>query len=204
MLLSIQSHSQKFEPASNVGVDVGFLVFIGKQNAPEMYGFQKSFTTAYFGDLRRGIRSGLIHSSDLDNCNNAFLVPIYYAWRNKPTVNKEPIVVETFGDFIFGIISAIVPSRVEYNIGPTIGYFQSSNSPVYEDEYRVRRNMLISINAGIRPSFQIWRFNLGFNFNVGYVPTKNFRYYSPNTYENGTTSNWMVNVGGYLTYSFDI
>jgi len=204
MLLGIHGHSQELEPASNAGVDAGFLVFMGKQNAPEMMGFYKSFTTAYFGDLRNGIRTGLIHSTDLENCNNALLVPIYFARRNKPTINKEPIIVETFGDFIFGIISAIVPSRVEYNIGPTIGYFQSSKTPLYEDEYRVRRNMLFAINAGVRPSFQIWRFNLGFNLNVGYVPTKNFRYYSPNTYENGTTSNWMVNFGGYLTYSFDI
>lgn len=203
-LIGFSSNAQQYEPAYSSGVEIGAIAFIGKQNAPDMLGLHKSFTTAYFGDLRSGFRTGLSYSSDFENCNNAFLVPIYFARRNKPTVSKEPIIIDTFGDLIFGLLSSIIPSRVEYNIGPTIGYIQQNSNPIFDDEYRVRREMFFSINAGVRPSFQIWRLNLGFNFNIGYVPTKNFRYYSTNTFYNGTTSNWMVNMGGFLTYAFDL
>jgi hypothetical protein len=198
ILNSIKTKGQQYEQAYCIGYEMGALGFMSKQNAPDMFSQYNSLTFAYFGDLRNGIRTGLDFATELDGAKNSFIIPVYYAYRSQPKVERR--VVETFSDLLY----AIFPSRFELNVGPCFGYFTKNNNNITNNEFRVRREMLFSINAGLRPSFQIWRFNLGVNLNVGYIPTKNFRYYSSNEYENGLTTNWMVHIGGSLTYSFNI
>lgn len=195
---SIKTIGQQYEQAYCFGYEIGALGFISKQNAPDMFSQYNSLTIAYFGDLRNGIRTGLDYTTELEGADNSFIFPIYYAYRSQPRIEKR--VVEKFSDLLY----IIFPSRFEINVGTNLGYFTKSKNAISDSEFRVRREVLFSINAGLRPSFQIWRFNLGVNLNVGYIPTKNFRYYSINEYENGLTTNWMLHIGGYLTYAFDI
>lgn len=197
-LNSIKTIGQQYEQAYCFGYEIGALGFISKQNAPDMFNQYNSLTIAYFGDLRNGIRTGLDYATELEGTDNSFIIPIYYAYRSQPRLEKR--VVETFSDLLY----AVFPSRFEINVGPSFGYFAKSKKSITDNEFRVQREVLFSINAGIRPSFQIWRFNLGVNLNVGYIPTKNFRYYSTNEYENGLTTKWIVHIGGYLTYAFDM
>jgi len=195
--------AQEFEPAKEVGAEFGSKAMLGKQGVSGNYSFSKSVSVAYFYDLRNGIRTGFTHYSEFEGVHKGYSLPIYYAFRTKSRQNNEEIIVESFGDLLVGILTYLIPNRIEYNIGPSFGYFQEDPGSVTNNSYKLNNKYYLSADARLRLTFQIWRFNMGGNFGLSYIPSKNFYYVSSDPFANGNRTNWSFDVAAILSFSFD-
>jgi len=196
--------AQEFEPAKEVGAELGFKAMQGKQGVSGNYSFFQSLSGAYFYDLRNGIRTGFTHYNEFEGTLKGYSLPIYYAFRTKSRQNNnEEIIVESFGDLLVGILTYLIPNRIEYNIGPSFGYFQEDPGSAVNNSYKLNNEYYLSADARLRLTFQIWRFNLGGNFGLSYIPSKNFYYVSSDPFANGNGTNWSFDVAAIFSFSFD-
>ncbi|MEW5846211.1 MAG: hypothetical protein AB1777_08100 [Bacteroidota bacterium] len=202
VFLAISIKAQEFEPAKDFGSEFGITGMFGKEgidgNSSPFWGI----SGAYFYDLRNGVRVGINRYYNYSGAQYGYLLPIYYAYRTRSSRSNAPFEYETFGEFMLQLFTHLIPGRAEFNVGPVLGYFKTSNQPI-TDGYKLNNQAYLAANAKIRLTFQIWRFNLGGNFGASYIPSKNFYLVSPDPMLNGNRTSWSLEVGAILTFSFD-
>lgn len=194
--------AQEYEPAKDLGSEFGITGMFGKEgidgNSSPFYGI----SGAYFYDLRNGVRVGINRYYDYSGAQYGYLLPIYYAHRTSSSRSKAPFEFETFGEFMLELFTHLIPGRAEFNVGPVLGYFKTSNQTI-NNGYKLTNQAYLAANAKIRLTFQIWRFNLGGNFGASYIPSKNFYLVSPDPMLNGNRTSWSLEAGAILSFSFD-
>jgi hypothetical protein len=195
--------AQELDFSNAAGIEFGASDLIAKEGAPDNISFHCGVSWAYFFDLKHGIRTGITRYYDTQGADYGIIVPLLFSKRT-PSKRDYSNDAETFGGYLFNtFFSGIFPWRAEYTIGPAFGYFKKSSN-INEEEYKLSSEFFFAINGGIRVSAQIWRFNLGGKFEVGYVPTKNFYFISSDPQWNGIKTAWMFHGGLFLSYSFDM
>ncbi|HOK62255.1 hypothetical protein [Tenuifilum sp.] len=194
--------AQEFEPAKDFGSEFGITGMFGKEGIDGNNSAYVGFTGAYFYDLKNGLRVGINRYYNFSGAEYAYTLPIYFAHRTKSSRSNEPFVFDTFGEFLLQLFTHIIPGRAEFNAGPVIGYFKSTNQTI-SNGYKLTNPVYLAANAKLRLTFQIWRFSLGGNFGASYVPSKNFYLVSPDPVFNGNRTSWSLEIGAFLSFSFD-
>lgn len=194
--------AQEFEPAKDFGSEFGITGMFGKEGIDGNNSAYVGFTGAYFYDLKNGLRVGINRYYNFSGAEYAYTLPIYFAHRTKSSRSNEPFVFNTFGEFLLQLFTHIIPGRAEFNAGPVIGYFKSTNQTI-SNGYKLTNPVYLAANAKLRLTFQIWRFNLGGNFGASYIPSKNFYLVSPDPVFNGNRTSWSLEIGAFLSFSFD-
>ncbi len=196
--------AQELEPAKEIGAEIGVKIMLGKQGVEENLSVFQSVSGAYIFDFKHGIRSGFTRYSEFEGTKNGYSIPLYYAYRTKSKLNKnEEIFIDLFSDLIIGIFTSLIPNRMEYNIGPSFGYFSEDLGTATAKSYKLQNKYYVSEDARLRLTFQIWRFNLGGNIGLSYIPSKNFYYVSSDPFANGNRTNWSFDAAAILSFSFD-
>lgn len=194
--------AQEFEPAKDFGSEFGLTGMFGKEGIDGNNSAYVGFTGAYFYDLKNGLRVGINRYYNFSGAEYAYTLPIYFAHRTKSSRSNEPFVFDTFGEFLLQLFTHIIPGRAEFNAGPVIGYFKSTNQTI-SNGYKLTNPVYLAANAKLRLTFQIWRFNLGGSFGASYIPSKNFYLVSPDPVFNGNRTSWSLEIGAFLSFSFD-
>ena len=205
LILSICANAQTAaEKRSNLSDDIGFFAGV---YAP-MYKGQESdlllgMTYAHFYSNGIGYRTGFQLASRVAEVDNAFGIPIAFAYRTRSRDSSGRVRrgVEAAGtsfgyDVIMGYpkplqgafaaFLANLFSNVEFHAGLTPGYISGESSPVstsswgqgYKniDRTWTERNgrLSLSLDAGTCFNYRIWRFDLKLSPAFHYNLTKNY------------------------------
>jgi hypothetical protein len=114
------------------------------------------FLTHWFG-----VRPGVSLITDLKNNSPYLKIPCLFAVRSNTT--HIYLEHETFQEFLLSLFLYIMPTRFEFNLGPSLGYVW--NNP---------RHLAVSIDGNLRMGFQFWRIGIHGDLGVNYLCTKNF------------------------------
>jgi hypothetical protein len=125
-------------------------------------GYITSLYSGYFLTHRFGFRSGASLIMDLKNGSPYIKIPCLVAIRT-PTVRLAIPEPETFKEFLLNLFLLILPTRFEFNAGPSFGYVWNN-----------QRNFASSIDINLRMGFQFWRIGIHGNMGANYLWTKNF------------------------------
>lgn len=168
-----------------VGASVGFGAIIIKKQRTSLFIPKSTISYSYHPDSRHGFRTGISYSNNVEGCDEIFEIPIYYSYKTKSKHDPEIKSVSS----ILDLFSFLFPQRVEFFLGPTLGYIKrkddylfatSSNNQYYSDEFVADRKISLSIEIAVKPSYQIGPVNIYYSFGVGYLLTRNFKYISDN------------------------
>jgi hypothetical protein len=151
-------------------------------------GFITSLYSGYFLTHWFGIRPGVSVIMDLNNNAPYLKIPCLFAVRS-PIVRTTITEPENFREFLFNFFLYILPSRYEFNIGPSLGYVWNS-----------RRHLASSIDMNLRMGFQIWRIGIHGNMGFNYLWTKNF--IDRNRIATEARQAWYVNLSIGVSFRF--
>ena len=218
LILSICANAQTVaEKRSNLSDDIGFYAgaYIPMYNGQEsdvVFGI----TYAHFYSNGIGYRTGFQLASRVAEVDNAFGIPIAFAYRtrSRDSSSRARSGVEAAGtsfgyDVIMGnsrplqgAFAAFLVnlfSNVEFHAGLTPGYISGESSPVstaysgwnYMDVDRTwtERNgrFSLSLDAGTCFNYRIWRFDLKLSPALHYNLTKNYIFNTESIrFENGS------------------
>lgn len=173
-----------------------------------------SFIAGYYFSPAIGLHSGVKISDNLEGSDRYFACPIYISAGKTfhPDGNHSITPDLSNGrDFIFSMLGALRPGRLAVYAGPTLGSIQPSSSitmskaadgDLYKNGYTTDTHFALTLDAGIRASYMIWRFALDFNFGASYLATNNIRFESEIHPQNGYQPDWFVNISGGLSFHF--
>jgi hypothetical protein len=139
---------------------------------------------AYYLYKHVGIRSGINITKDLSGVDNYVSVPVYFSYRTDLSRGRM-FNTESCSDFLFSLILIIFPSNIEFNVGPSMGYFQGFDNYTVTDGYKLNNNFALSLDAGLKAKLYVWRLALVGSVSVGYMPTQNLIYQSTDKEKNG-------------------
>ena len=158
-----------------------------------------------------GLRSGFRFTNPFPGCRSIYSVPLQVCYRtNSFTFDPNEMETENLGETIFYSFMSLMPINFEFNGGVNLGYADThpvNRDPVkhqttQESYYGVYQNIYGSLNAGTRMNFQIWHFNLFFDYQLNYLPTRNFSFYSNYGKAKGYTPTWLNELSGGLQLRF--
>ncbi|MDR1594817.1 MAG: hypothetical protein LBS43_10120 [Prevotellaceae bacterium] len=136
--------------------------FDTRMNSDLSDGFVTSLYGSHFLTHNLGVRSGISLITYLKDDSPYLKIPCLFAFRT-PTFHFSNWEAESFGEFLFNLFLAIIPTRCEVNLGPSIGYVWNN-----------QRNFASSIDGNLRLGFQIWRIGINGNMGVNCLWTRNF------------------------------
>ncbi|HDP75485.1 MAG TPA: hypothetical protein ENN49_06380 [Bacteroidales bacterium] len=171
--------AQEFESAKDLGSEFGITGMFGKEGIDGNNSAFVGVTGAYYFDLKNGLRVGINRYHNFSGTKHGYTFPIHYAHRSKSSRSNEPLVLDTFGEFLLQLFTHLIPGRAKFNAGPVIGYFKSTNQTI-SNGYKPINPVYLAANAKLRLTFQIWRFNLGGNFGAVTYHQKIFPWFRPN------------------------
>jgi hypothetical protein len=125
-------------------------------------GFITNLSSGYYFNHWFGVRSGVSVITDLDDYSSYMKIPCLITFRT-PTVRLETLEVGTLRDGLVNLFLLFLPTRFEFNIGPSLGYVRNA-----------QHRFASSIDANLRMGFQFWRIVIHGNMGVNYLWTKNF------------------------------
>jgi hypothetical protein len=125
-------------------------------------GFIANISSGYFFNPWFGMRPGVSVITDLDDYSPYVKIPCLIAFRTPTTrlTIREP---ETIKEGLINLFLLLLPTRFEFNIGPSLGY-------AINNQHRFAS----SIDANLRMGFQFWRIGINGNMGLNYLWTKNF------------------------------
>lgn len=158
-----------------------------KLNSDLSDGFVTSIYGSYFLTHNLGFRSGISLITDLKNDSPYLKIPCLFAFRT-PTFHFSNWEAESFGEFLFSLFLAIMPTRCEVNLGPSIGYVWNNS-----------RNFASSMDFNLRLGFQFWRIGINGNMGVNYLWTRNF---VDRSSARNVRPPWFVGFSGGVSFRF--
>lgn len=206
-LISYSQH-QPIEPTpyfNDIGFQRGFILSAKRIGSSYLSGegFNINFGQSFGkSDISRVI---LGYYSDIDNVENHSFASFTYGYRSQVSRTRNiSTTITSFGDFIFQLIQSAFPRNFELSVGPTIGYIASNQTSPYlnTDEFRVRRNFLLSLDAILGLHYNVWRFRLTGNITTAYSLTKNFEYHSFEISSNGSIPRWFIKPSIGVSFAF--
>ncbi len=194
-----------------IGSSVGFGALVIEQHSPSLFIPKTSVSFGYHPDLKHGLLTGISYSNSVEGCDEVFEIPLFYSYKSKSERNHGVISASSFSELIFQIIGQILPHRVEFCVGPTLGYINrnsdylkatSSNNQYYSDEFIADRKISLSFDIYAKPSYAIGPVNIYLGFGVGYLITKNFKFVSDDPFLSGKRPCFNVKGDVGLSISF--
>ncbi len=145
-----------------------------------------------FGRLNFGWRAGLQYLGSYRDIPNGIELPVRFGWRS-PLARRGRWANDAIEASIEElslwplIASALIPQRIEFNVGITPGYLFGrqkldyiepyDGSRAYETGLVKRHNFTCSLDVGAKVSYRIWRFTFSFLPEFHYYLTDNVRTY---------------------------
>jgi hypothetical protein len=125
-------------------------------------GFVASLSSGYFVTHWYGFRSGASLIMDLEHNSPYIKIPCLFAVRT-PLLRLSIAEPESFSEFLVSLFFCIIPTRFEFNLGPSLGYVWNN-----------KRHFASSVDCNIRIGFQFWRIGIHGNIGANCLWTKNF------------------------------
>ena len=174
-------------------------------------GTMTSFSGSYFWNKEFGIRIGVSLITDLDGSDKYFKVPVLFSFRTRTFRWLFDHEAETWRGALLEILLSLLPTRFEFNIGPSFGHITPQKSAHYtiENGKEILRQtsdanyrFAASIDANIRIGFQFWRVCVNGNIGCNYLFTNNFDYRIHHPYKEKINSLWFLNASAGLSFRF--
>ncbi len=170
---------------------------------------------SYFFSDKLGFRSGISYISGMDGCDYYLKVPLLFSFRTKTfRMNWWEVLSEdgSFGDFIRSVIFSLFPTRIEFNVGTSLGYLYPQSSHTYSfrngeeiliESFDASQRFASSLDGNLRLSFQFWRICINGYMGFNYLWTNNFNHnvFYPSHKEERKPS-WFGNIGAGASFRF--
>ncbi len=190
---------------NDIGLQFGVMVSVKSQNSSYLFGSGYSLNYGHqYG--RNGVgRIAVGYLMELDNTKQLSYATITYGYRS--SIRRSMDVSSTtssVGDLLFQLLQSVFPRNYELSVGPTIGYIteSESNSILNYHEYNVNNNYLLSLDAGLRLHYNLWRFRLTGNMFAAYNLTNNFNYHFQSNPVASYTPKWFFKPSVGLSFAF--
>lgn len=206
---------ERFTTFNDISASFGMQApFIKGNRVPYSSGFVFKVSGSNFYTPHLGFRGGLNYEKHvLADGNAALSVPFYFAYRSDiyrgVTVSAW---TDTFGSFLFQVITGLIPRSFELNFGLRPGYIfpgvDSDRSYLidsyYPHSYLIDKRFQTMLDAGLRINMKIWHFSLVLNPIVAYSLTKNYSFHTENSMDanQGLSPQWFFNGTIGLSFNF--
>lgn len=197
-MLSAQTKSRTYND------EIGFTVGV---NVPMYSGIESDATIGlsygYFHYNGLGFRTGLQYTPSVSDIDNAFGIPLAFAYRTGARSSHDRFESGIYGAAnsaywsaynyggvkagnIFSSFLLSLISNVEFAAGITPGYIAGNTSSVsgtyFPDGYYVKdwteriKRFSLSLDAGVNLNYSIWRFDIKLMPSFHYLLTNNYTY----------------------------
>jgi hypothetical protein len=198
----------------DIAVENGVYNSIGHHENGSMF----SASGSYFYNDKFGFRSGISLITGMEASDKYWKMPVLFAFRTKTfkTDWGEPFgysddIGYFFLETLTNVLVRILPTRFEFNAGPSFGYL----TPEYSSTYTYQGDQLIlaksvdarsrfasSLDANMRMSFQFWRICLNVNMGSNWLWTRNYEYTQYLPAKRTEKPSWFLNFGAGASFRF--
>lgn len=208
------AQSRRFDPAksyNNVGFSGG--IYSNTDGGVLSEGTVYSLDYGQYDHNGIGCRGGVSYIDALDNNISVVQIPLSFGWRSPI---RKRTVVEVGGEFLYEMghypapnypnaAASLFPFRLEFNVGVTpsyvigSGYYEerwNSVSGTFSEGISVRSRLGLTLDAGARFCFRVWRFN------ILVIPT--YHYWLTNNFTAKSTLQILQPSKSYLSFKFGL
>jgi hypothetical protein len=177
-----------------------------------------SVSGSYFYNDKFGFRSGVSLITGMEGSDKYWKIPMLFAFRTKTfktdwdeTFGYSDDINYIFLDILTNVLVRVLPTRFEFNAGPSFGYLMPEYSPTYihqGDQLIVSKSInahshfASSLDANMRMSFQFWRICLNVNLGANWLWTRNYEYMQYLPVQRTDKPAWFLNFGAGASFRF--
>ncbi len=164
---------------NDLGFQYGAILSLKSNGGGYLSGMDYNLNHGQFHGKNRVYRVKAGFITELDNVDYLHYATFRYGFRS--STNRALGISSTTGSIsqlLFELFQSIFPRNFELTAGPTVGYIDKSesNSTVNYHGYNVKNSFLLSLDAGFRLHYNIWRFRITGSMFMAYNLTNNFEY----------------------------